>query len=97
MPTQQITNGKASVVDSGASSDDDLQLRELAVKQLERKRRFWMHAISYAAACVVLIVIWAITEYSNAGGWPTNGCSARARASRTSGTSGSSIRFWVWG
>ena len=75
MPTQQITNGKASVVDAGAPSDDELKLRELAVKQLERKRRFRMHAISYAAACVVLIVIWAITEYSNAGGWPTNGFS----------------------
>ena len=40
MPTQQITNGNASVLDAGAPSDDELQLRELAVKQLERKRRF---------------------------------------------------------
>jgi len=34
-----------------------------------------MHAISSAVAGAVLIVIWAITEYSNAGGWPTNGFS----------------------
>ena len=75
MPTHQITNGRASVVDAGAPSDDELKLRKLAVKQLEAKRRFQMHAISYAGACVVLIVIWAITEYGNAGGWPTNGFS----------------------
>ena len=62
MPTQQITKGTASVVDADAPSDDGQQLRELAVKQLERKRRFRMHAISYAIACVALIVIWAITE-----------------------------------
>ncbi len=61
-PTQQITKGTASVVDADAPSDDGQQLRELAVKQLERKRRFRMHAISYAIACVALIVIWAITE-----------------------------------
>ncbi|MGO9886352.1 MAG: 2TM domain-containing protein [Solirubrobacteraceae bacterium] len=75
MPTQQITNGKGSAVDVAAPSKDQLELRELAVKELERKRRFRMHAISYAAVCVVLIVIWAITEYSNAGGWPTSGFS----------------------
>jgi hypothetical protein len=68
-------HGKASVVDAGAPPDEEQQLRELAVEQPERKRRFRMHAISYAAVCVVLIVIWAITEYSNAGGWPTNGFS----------------------
>jgi 2TM domain len=75
MPMPQITNGKAPVADPGAPSNDDRQLRELAVRQLERKRRFRMHAISYAAACGVLIVIWAITEYNNAGGWPTSGFS----------------------
>ena len=48
MPTRQITNGQASVVDAGVPSNDEQQLRELAVKQLERKRRFRMHAISYA-------------------------------------------------
>lgn len=75
IPTQQVTNGKASGLDAGPPIDDEQQLRELAVKQLERKRRFGMHAVSYAAVCVVLIVIWAITEYHNAGGWPTSGFS----------------------
>lgn len=75
MPTQHVTSGDASVIDTRAPSDDERQLRELAVKQLERKRRFRMHAISYAVVCVVLIVIWAITEYHNAGGWPTSGFS----------------------
>ena len=75
IPTQQITDGKASAVDAVARSENERELREPAVKQLERKRRFRMHAISSAVAGAVLIVIWAITEYSNAGGWPTNGFS----------------------
>jgi hypothetical protein len=57
------------------SSDDERQLRELAVKQIERKRRFRMHAFSAVAGTVVLVIIWGISEYNNAGGWPTNGFS----------------------
>lgn len=34
-----------------------------------------MRTFSYAAASVVLAVIWAISEYNNAGGWPTDGFS----------------------
>ncbi|MBV9002682.1 MAG: 2TM domain-containing protein, partial [Solirubrobacterales bacterium] len=75
MPTEQITDGKASIVEAAAPSDDERDLRQLVVKELERKRRFRMHAFSYGAVCVLLIAIWAITEYNNAGGWPTSGFS----------------------
>ena len=57
------------------NSNDEQQARELAVKQIERKRRFRMRAYSGAAASIVLVIIWAISEYSNAGGWPTSGFS----------------------
>jgi hypothetical protein len=34
-----------------------------------------MRAVSCAVATVALVAIWAITEYNNAGGWPTKGFS----------------------
>jgi 2TM domain len=49
--------------------------RELAIKQIERKRAFQRHAATYAVGSIVLLVIWAVSEYFNAGGWPTNGFS----------------------
>ena len=76
MPTREITKEKASVVDKAASiGEEQQQLRQLAVKQLERKRRFRKHAIVYVAVCILLVVIWAVSEYHNAGGWPTSGFS----------------------
>ena len=51
------------------------QIRELAVEQIGRKRRFRMRAFGAAVVGVVLVVIWAISEYHNAGGWPTSGFS----------------------
>lgn len=76
MPTQQTTNEQPAVIDpSLLSSDGEQQVRELAVKQVERRRRFHMHAVSCAAVCILLVIIWAITEYNNARGWPTSGFS----------------------
>jgi hypothetical protein len=72
LPTQQITKGKLRVVDT-SSPTDEKQIRALALEQIERRRRFQMRAVSYAAASIVLI--WAITEYHNAGGWPSDGFS----------------------
>ena len=75
MPTQQITNGPPPVVEPKVPVRDEDEIRELAVKQIERKRRFQMRAFGGTAASVVLVIIWAMTEYSNAHGWPTNGFS----------------------
>ncbi len=49
--------------------------REQAIKQLERKRRFRISAVWSAIGMVILVVIWAVSEYHNAGGWPTQGFS----------------------
>lgn len=65
------TSEKAPIL----SSDDEQQVRELAVKQIERRRRFRIRAFLAAAASIVLVVIWAISEYNNASGWPTGGFS----------------------
>jgi len=75
MPNQPTTNEKSVVVDSRLVATDEQRVRELAVEQIERKRRFRMRAFTAAVVGVVLVVIWAIVEYHNAGGWPTSGFS----------------------
>jgi len=49
--------------------------RQQAIKQIERKRRFWGGTIVAGVAMILLVAIWAISEYHNAGGWPTQGFS----------------------
>jgi hypothetical protein len=49
--------------------------REQAVRQIEQRRRFQGQLVGSAVGLVVLAVIWAISEYHNAGGWPTGGFS----------------------
>ena len=75
MPVQQITDGTPPVIESSPPERDDAEVRELAVKQIERKRRFEMRAFAASVVCAFLVVVWAVSEYNNAGGWPTNGFS----------------------
>jgi len=49
--------------------------RQQAIKQIERRRRFWMRATMGTLLMVIVVLIWAMTEYHNAGGWPTQGFS----------------------
>jgi 2TM domain len=49
--------------------------RQQAIQQIERRRRFWFRATAGTVGMIVLATIWAIAEYSNAGGWPTGGFS----------------------
>ena len=66
--------------------------REQAIKQIQRKRRFWTGAAWSGIGMIILVIIWALTEYHNAGGWPTSGFSQSSVFSTTCGTSGSSTR-----
>jgi hypothetical protein len=75
MPVQQITDGTPPVIESNVLERGDADVRELAVKQIERKRRFEMRAFAAAVVCTFLVVVWTVSEYNNAGGWPTNGFS----------------------
>ena len=72
--THTKTDGAAPVVAVPPGGDEE-QIRKLAVEQIERKRRFYTRAFGAAAVSVVLVIIWAIAEYHNAHGWPTNGFS----------------------
>ena len=49
----------------------DSDLRELAIERITRRRRFQLHAVAHVVGSIFLIIVWAVTEYHNAGGWPT--------------------------
>ncbi len=51
------------------------EARQQAIKQIERRRRFHIEVVVSALVIVLLVVIWATSEYHNAGGWPTDGFS----------------------
>jgi hypothetical protein len=51
------------------------EARQQAIKQIERRRRFHIELVLSTLAMVLLVVIWAASEYHNAGGWPTQGFS----------------------
>ena len=75
MPAQHTTTNGPPVVLERPPGEDEERVRELAVAQIERKRRFHMRAFGAAVVSVGLVIIWAIAEYHNAGGWPTSGFS----------------------
>ena len=62
-------NGPDVPADSGQLA------RQQATQQIDRRRRFWIRACVGTLGMIILVVIWALTEYHNAGGWPTNGFS----------------------
>jgi hypothetical protein len=60
---------------SDTPPDGDELARQQAIRQIERRRRFWISTIWSAIGMAILVVIWATTEYHNAGGWPAHGFS----------------------
>jgi protein-S-isoprenylcysteine O-methyltransferase Ste14 len=74
MATQQTLDSRPPV-DTLVSAAADTKVRDLAIKEIERKRRFLTRAVIGGALIVMLVVIWAVSEYHNAGGWPTDGFS----------------------
>jgi 2TM domain len=70
MPTQQTANGKAPVVGTDVPSEDELQLRDVAVKQLERKRRFRMWNVWIIYPVLGLGLIFGIDTWNTFGRKP---------------------------
>ena len=71
-PTSNEIEGR----DSGINAFDDANIaRQNAIKQIELRRHFRIQAAMTAVGAMILILIWALTEYHNAGGWPTHGFS----------------------
>jgi hypothetical protein len=76
MPEQLITTDDRPTTElklTGTAGDDELRAR--AVKQVERVKNFKLHLVASFLGMLLLTCIWAISEYHNAGGWPTEGFS----------------------
>lgn len=56
-------------------ADGDDFARQEAIRQIERKRCFKISTATGAVGMIILVAIWATSEYHNAGGWPTDGFS----------------------
>jgi len=50
-------------------------LRQEAIKQIKRRRKFHIELVVSGIGMAFLLLIWATTEYHNADGWPTLGFS----------------------
>ena len=58
-----------------ALASNEQLARQQAIKQIERRRRFRISAAWSAIGMIILVTVWAISEYHDAGGWPTQGFS----------------------
>ena len=56
-------------------ADGDELARQEAIRQIERRRRFKISTATGAIGMIILVAIWAASEYHNAGGWPADGFS----------------------
>jgi hypothetical protein len=61
--------------ESNAPATSEARARQRAIREIGRKRRFRIELVSSAIVMVILAIIWAMSEYHNAGGWPTHGFS----------------------
>ncbi len=75
MTLHDISHDTPADSGSDAPATSEQLARQQAIKQIERKRRFWISAAMSTLLMVILVFIWAMTEYHNAGGWPTKGFS----------------------
>ena len=49
--------------------------RQEAITQIKRRRKFHVELVVSSIGMAMLVLIWATSEYHNAGGWPTQGFS----------------------
>jgi len=75
MMLHDISHGTPADSGENAPATGEQLARQEAVKQIERRRRFWIRATMATVLMVIVVFIWAMTEYHNAGGWPTQGFS----------------------
>jgi hypothetical protein len=69
-------DAKVPAVGDAPAREASKQLaRQQAIRQIERRRRFKISSAVTAVGVIILVAIWATSEYHNAGGWPTHGFS----------------------
>ena len=73
--SRDILDDTAADSDANVPATRERLTRQQAIKQIERRRRFWASTVTAGIGMIILVAIWATTEYHNAGGWPTDGFS----------------------
>ena len=70
-----ISHDKPARTSPDAPGTGEQLARQQAIRQIERKRHFRIRATIGTVGMLILVIIWALSEYHNAGGWPTHGFS----------------------
>ncbi|HUC36222.1 MAG TPA: 2TM domain-containing protein [Acidimicrobiales bacterium] len=70
-----IVDDRLTDLDSSSPNKSEELARQQAIKQIERRRHFRIGAVVSAIGMAILVLIWAMSEYHNAGGWPSQGFS----------------------
>jgi hypothetical protein len=70
-PVEDASTG----VEHGSQADGDQFVRQEAIRQIELRRRFHMDLAVSTMVLLLVAAVWAISEFNNAGGWPTEGFS----------------------
>ena len=80
--SMNLNNATTDVPEAGLNaempmtgSDTEDTLRQQAVKQIKKRRTFHIELVVSGIGMLILLLIWATSEYHNAGGWPTQGFS----------------------
>jgi hypothetical protein len=71
----KIIHDRPTDIDSRTPAGSEQFARQQAIRQIERSRRFKVSTLVAAVGMALLVIIWAMSEYHNAGGWPTRGFS----------------------
>lgn len=75
MSLHHLFEDKQTELDSAGLSETEDSARKRAIEQIQRRHRFRVQAVLSVVAIALLTLIWALSEYHNAGGWPTHGFS----------------------
>jgi hypothetical protein len=71
IPNLDATKGDQRTEVPLTSDDTEEVDRKEAIKQIKRRRNFHIELVASGIGMMILVLIWATTEYHNAGGWPT--------------------------
>jgi len=83
-----VFHDRPADTDQDVPASSEQLARQQAIRQIERKRHFWIRATTGTVLMIIVVIIWAFSEYHNAGGWPTSGFSQSSGISHV-------WNFWI--
>ena len=71
MPTETVTTNERTQREGGLEivRSRDEEIRKLALRHLERVRKFKLYIAVYLLSLLVLTPVWVITQYETQDGW----------------------------